>query len=321
MPEKHALNPALTWGCRFIGSASLALAFIYVLNNFLTYGYGLAGPTAVFSGGATVGSFLQLALVVACLGAAFWFTRRPSRLGDDAAVMDTIASKTVAVAFWAVLIVGVADGILSFLRVEGLHEVIFGYDIATKISISTWRGTYVHIPLMLVALVLGLRDRSVSVVWLIFLVVIAELLIVIARFVFAYEQTFMADMVRFWYAALFLFASAFTLKEEGHVRVDVIFAGFRERTKAWVNATGTAFFGIPLCWVVIWRGLSGKTSTINAPVLSFETTMTGFGMYVKYMMAAFLLVFALSMLAQFTAYLFSALSVLNGETPPEEKEA
>lgn len=54
------------------------------------------------------------------------------------------------------------------------------------------------------AVLIGLRDKSVSVVWLIFLVVIAELLIVLARFIFAYEQTFMGDLVRFWYASLFL---------------------------------------------------------------------------------------------------------------------
>ena len=36
--------------------------------------------------------------------------------------------------------------------------------------------------------------------------------------------------------------------------------------------------------------------------------MSGFGMYVKYLMAAFLIVFALSMLFQFTATLFSALA-------------
>ena len=149
--------------------------------------------------------------------------------------------------------------------------------------------------------------------------VLAELLIVIARFVFAYEQTFMADLVRFWYAALFLFASAYTLKNEGHVRVDVIFASFAPRKKAWVNAIGTLLLGIPLCWVVLWRGLSSKASIINSPMLNFETTMTGFGMYVKYLMAGFLIVFALSMLAQFTSYFFTSLAVLNGDTTSEEE--
>lgn len=317
MARTPALNPALVSGCRFIGSASLALGIIFVLNNFLTYGYGLAGPTAIFSHGLSGGAFLQVALMVAGLGFAFWFTKRPSRLADDAAAMDRAASGIIAIAFWAVLTVGLADAVLSFLRVEGLHESLFGHDLATKIGISSWRGAYIHIPLMLLAVFLGLRDRSVSVVWLIFLVVLAEFLIVIARFIFAYEQTFMGDLVRFWYAALFLFASAHTLKEEGHVRVDVIYAGFSERTKALVNTVGTVCFGIPLCWVVIWRGLSGKSSAINGPVLNFETAMSGFGMYVKYLMAAFLLVFALSMLAQFTSFFFGALSVLNGEKQPE----
>ena len=319
----RALNShsALAWGCRFLGSASLALGVVFVLNNFLTYGYGFAGPSSLFGGGVSPGALFQLALVACGLGFAFLFTRRRSKFSDDADIMDAVASKIIAVAFWAVLMVGLADAALSFLRVEGLHEAIFGQTLATKIGLSNWRGTFVHIPLMLVAVLLGLRDKSVSVVWLILLVVLAELLIVIARFIFAYEQTFMGDLVRFWYAALFLFASAHTLKEEGHVRVDVLFAGFRPRTKAWVNAVGTAVFGIPLCWVVIWRGLSGKSSAINGPVLNFETAMSGFGMYVKYLMAAFLLVFALSMLAQFTSHFFGALSVLSRETGPKAGKA
>jgi hypothetical protein len=36
--------------------------------------------------------------------------------------------------------------------------------------------------------------------------------------------------------------------------------------------------------------------------------MSGFGMYVKYLMAAFLMVFALSMILQFTAYLFQSMA-------------
>jgi len=39
-------------------------------------------------------------------------------------------------------------------------------------------------------------------------------MIVISRFIFSYEQAFMADLVRFWYGALFLFASAYTLLED-----------------------------------------------------------------------------------------------------------
>ena len=56
-----------------------------------------------------------------------------------------------------------------------------------------------------------------------------------------------------------------------------------------------------------------KASIINSPILSFETTQSGFGLYVKYLMAGFLAVYALSMLVQFTSYFLSNVAVLRGE--------
>jgi TRAP-type mannitol/chloroaromatic compound transport system permease small subunit len=145
------------------------------------------------------------------------------------------------------------------------------------------------------------------------LIVIAELLIVFLRFIFSYEQAFMGDLVRFWYGAFFLFASAYTLVEEGHVRVDILYAGFEKKTKGWVNAIGTTFMGIALCWTIMILGMGQKTSIINSPVLNFETTQQGFGLYVKYMMAAFLAIFAISMMIQFVSYLMAAVADYRGE--------
>jgi len=120
----------------------------------------------------------------------------------------------------------------------------------------------------------------------------------------------MADLVRFWYGALFLFASAYTLIEEGHVRVDILYAGFSERGKAWTNTLGSLFLGIPLCWIVLTTGMWGKSNAITGPVLSFEVTQSGYGMYVKYLLAAFLLVFAVSMLIEFASYMLRNAAVL-----------
>ena len=71
---------------------------------------------------------------------------------------------------------------------------------------------------------------------------------------------------------------------------------------------GIVFFGLPLCWLILARGMWGKSSLINSPMLNFETSMSGFGMYVKYLMAAFLIIFALSMIFQFTAYLLNSIA-------------
>jgi TRAP-type mannitol/chloroaromatic compound transport system permease small subunit len=143
-------------------------------------------------------------------------------------------------------------------------------------------------------------------IWLSTLVVIAEILIVISRFVYSYEQTFMGDLVRYWYGALFLFSSAHTLVNEGHVRVDILYNKFKPKNKAIANIIGSLFFGIPLCGLILFYGMQGKQSTINAPLTNFEVTQQGIaGLYVKYMMAGFLAIFAITMIIQFSAYILS----------------
>ena len=62
--------------------------------------------------------------------------------------------------------------------------------------------------------VIAVFNRSLGFIWLTLLVVLAEFQIVISRFVFSYEQPFMGDLVRFWYAALFLFAPVASLEQE-----------------------------------------------------------------------------------------------------------
>jgi len=63
---------------------------------------------------------------------------------------------------------------------------------------------------------------------------------------------------------------------------------------------------------ILFVGLNGKQSIINSPILNFEITQTGsVGMFVKYQLAAFLAVFAISMLVQFVSYYFSSLSNMN----------
>ena len=314
---------ALFFALRAVGLASTFLALVFVINNFLIFGidapgvintlrlgdiFGVDRPKQGYNIGQTLLGIVQTAVVVAVITYAVWRGLKPNNLRIDANWMDEMSAYIVRLSFWAVLLVGIADAVLSFLRVEGFHTVLFGEAGGAAIALPSERGLFVHIPLIVLSGIIALKEKSVSLVWLTLLVVIAEFLIVVARFIYGYEQTFMGDLVRFWYAALFLFASAYTLKEDAHVRVDVFYASFKRRIRSILNVIGTVFFGIPLCWLILMRGLWGKSSLINSPMLNFETSMSGFGMYVKYLMAAFLIVFALSMLFQFTAYLFNSLA-------------
>jgi TRAP-type mannitol/chloroaromatic compound transport system permease small subunit len=227
-------------------------------------------------------------------------------LRADAKAVSDANAFLIRAAFWVVLLVGLADAFISFLRVEGFLPALFGNEMMLNLGRSQYRGLYVHMPVALVGIVIAVFNRSLGFMWLALLVVGAELLIVFSRFILSYEQAFMSDLVRFWYAALFLFASAYTLLEDGHVRVDVLYAGFSRRTQGKVNAIGSILLGISLCWTVLLIGMWSKSSVITAPILVYETTQTGFGMYVKYFMAGFIGVFAVTMMLQFVSMLFSS---------------
>ncbi len=250
-------------------------------------------------------------LIAAVIGFVLMTRARPLR--GDAEKLSAMASYIIRVAFWSVLLIGLVDSVISFVRVEGFLPALVGDELAKQLGQSRFRGTFVHYPLILVSLVIAYFVRALGFVWLALLVVLAEFQIVIVRFIFSYEQAFLGDLVRFWYAALFLFASAYTLIEEGHVRVDVLYTGFSARGKAWTNALGSLLLGVPLCWTILSLGMWSKATVINSPLLSFETTQAGFGLYVKYLMAGFLAVYALSMMVQFTSYFLSNAADLRNE--------
>lgn len=321
---------AVSSALRMAALSTAMVAFVFTLNNYLIFWQGWPGLANLFSHVGWFGAeplrkplessdvslgFIQLAMYVLAVVAVIAFTLRRAHatLTTDAELLAVTAAYIARAAFWMVFLVGMADMVISFMRVEGFLVGVLGEHLSTQLGRASYRGLYVHYPLLGISLIIAWFSRSLGFTWLALLIVMAEFQIVLARFIFSYEQAFMGDLVRFWYAALFLFASAYTLLEEGHVRVDILYAGMAERRKAWSNVIGSALLGVPLCWVILVSGMWDKSNLINAPLLSFEVTQSGYGLYVKYLMAGFLLVYALSMLAQFLGYTLRNAAVLTGD--------
>ncbi|MCF8476994.1 MAG: TRAP transporter small permease subunit [Pseudolabrys sp.] len=293
----------------------IGVLFAFLLNNYLNYWQGWPSASSVFSGPVSLLGLIQAALYVLAIAIAIGHVLR-SRTGllrPDSEIIYNMTGTIVRGAFWAVLLVGLADAVISFLRVEGMLPALIGDKLTIDLGRSSFRGTWVHFPLIVIGVVIARFHRGLGFPWLALLVVGAEMLIVISRFIFSYEQAFMADLVRFWYGALFLFASAYTLMEEGHVRVDVLYAAFKDRTKGIVNAICCIILGMSLCWTIIIYGMGSQSAVINSPLLAFEVTQTGFGMYVKYWMAGFLAVYAVTMLLQFSGYFLESIADFVGE--------
>lgn len=315
----------------------VALALLFLINNYLIFWHGWPGPLGYLAHygwlhiieldapltGKYLGfgwfQFLMYLLVLAFVVHYVLRTAQQS-LRIDADRLTAFSAFIIRGAFWGVVLIGLVDMLISFLRVEGFLEAWVGTDLNKQLRRPKFRGAYVHYPLLGLAYVIALFTRSLSFVWLALLVVLAEFQIVITRFIFSYEQAFMGDLVRFWYASLFLFASSYALISEGHVRVDVFYAGFSERGKARTNVFGSLLLGLPLCWIILLQGMWGKSNSINSPLLSYEISQSGYGMYIKYIMAGFLIIFALSMIIQFCSFVLENAATLLGDNKEKEPE-
>jgi TRAP-type mannitol/chloroaromatic compound transport system permease small subunit len=293
------------------------------LNNYLIVAQDWPGIVAIWSdvNESTTLSWVQLVSYAFVFPCAFIWSKKNANimLIEDSERLSRWTSYIVRAVFWSVLLVGVVDSVISFLRVENLLSFFVSEELERNLGIAVYRGTHVHFPLIIAGFVIAAFVKKYSVAWLALMVVLAELLIVITRFVFSYEQTFMGDLVRFWYAGLFLIAAAYTLKTEGHVRVDVLYAGKPVRFKAWVNVFGVLILGLPLCWIILTIGLWEKTSVLNSPIATFEISQASYGLYIKYLLAAYLVVFALTMVMQFSSYFLKNVAILTGEVDVKDE--
>jgi TRAP-type mannitol/chloroaromatic compound transport system permease small subunit len=286
-----------------------------LVNNILVLSLNYPTFYSIFNQ-LNISSFIIIGIYI--LGVVlpiFFVIFSPSNtLRFDAEILHKFNVYFIRSCFWAVILVGLTDFIISFMRVERILPIFLDDFFVRALGRSAFVGLYIHLPLILLGFVVALYTKTLGFTWLALIIVAGELLIVISRFVFSYEQSFMGDLVRYWYAALFLFASAYTLYQNGHVRVDVFYASMSTKARGAVNAFGSVLLGASTCIVIILIGFDGKQSIINSPIMNFEITQTGtVGMFIKYQMAAFLGVFGITMLIQFISYFFESIADYRNE--------
>lgn len=298
---------------RFLGWFLINTLVAFMINNVLYLAFNI--PFAVdFILKNDIYAIIPTLIYLTAFGFSFFIALKNSHKSYvwDSDLLHRFNLYFIRSCFWSVFLIGSIDVIIAFMRVEEVSNMIFNDELVRALKKPSFVCTFVHIPLVFISFVIGYFSKTLGFTWLALMIVCAELIIVITRFVFSYEQSFMGDLVRYWYAALFLFASAYTLFEDGHVRVDVFYTNLKVKTKSFVNAIGSIFLGISTCIAILFVGFNGKQSIINSPILNFEITQTGsVGMFVKYQLAAFLGIFAISMLIQFVSYYFSSLAKMN----------
>lgn len=107
----------------------------------------------------------------------------------------------------------------------------------------------------LVGLIEGFSERlGRAVSWATVLMVLLTLLVVVLRYAFNLGWIALQESVTYLHAALFMLGAAFTLKREGHVRVDIFYQRWSTRAQALIDLLGGLLLLLPTCAFIAWSG-------------------------------------------------------------------
>lgn len=126
-----------------------------------------------------------------------------------------------------------------------------------------------------------------TVAWLMLPVVLIAFIVVVLRYAFSSGYPWLQELYIWLHGMAFMTAAGWVLKEEGHVRVDVVQRRLSRRARAWLDLIGVFLFLLPMMAVMAW---------ISWPVVQrswrlMETSPTADGLQYVFVLKSFLLVF------------------------------
>jgi len=88
--------------------------------------------------------------------------------------------------------------------------------------------------------------------WLAAVLVLVTGTVVMLRYVFQTGSIALQESLIYINALLFTLGAAYTLKQDGHVRVDIFYSRLSKRHRALIDLAGTVFLLFPLCGFILW---------------------------------------------------------------------
>lgn len=97
--------------------------------------------------------------------------------------------------------------------------------------------------------------------WLILAMMLITCLVVVIRYGFNGGSIALQESVTYLHGCVFLLGMAYTLKDNGHVRVDIFYRRFTRQQQAWVNSIGALVFTLPFALLIagVSLGFVGKS--------------------------------------------------------------
>lgn len=102
------------------------------------------------------------------------------------------------------------------------------------------------------------------------------------RYLFSGGSVMMQELQWHLFDVVILFAIAYTLKENAHVRVDIIYHQFSPKTKALINAIAALFFIFPFASLIVYLGID----FVEMSFIQHETSSDPGGLTHRYLVKA-----------------------------------
>ncbi len=91
-----------------------------------------------------------------------------------------------------------------------------------------------------------------SVSWLILVAVLVSAGNAVIRKIFNMSSNAWLEAQWYLFGAAFMFAAAYTLSQNEHIRIDVVYGKFSRRTQHWIDLFGHVFFLMPFVLLMIY---------------------------------------------------------------------
>jgi TRAP-type mannitol/chloroaromatic compound transport system permease small subunit len=145
------------------------------------------------------------------------------------------------------------------------------------------------------------------------IIVALQFAVVVLRYALGLGSIWLSESILYAHAALFMLAAAWTLREGGHVRVDVFYAEAKPRSKALVDLVGALFLLLPFALMLVWLSLPYAARSWAILERSHETSGLPLLFLLKSLIPLFALLLALQGIAQAIRAAFMLAEIRAGE--------
>ena len=99
-----------------------------------------------------------------------------------------------------------------------------------------------------------------AVLWLVLATTLVSAANAGMRYSFGMASNAWLELQWYLFAAIFLLAAGYTLKHNGHVRIDILYGRQSERGRAWIDLLGALVFLLPFSLLLVWFSWPGFTA-------------------------------------------------------------